>query len=132
MKCPVCNHETEVRRADYTSPYKTHDGESIVVKQSPFRKCLNSECGETMLTSNMLSHINSIIFKRILEDRNKLMKTTEELGWQYEELMERRQEIRNLKKAIRLLGSMAGNPDAKEGCRLIVKNVNELLGDEEL
>ena len=37
-------------------------------------------------------------------------------------------EVIALKKQMETIGGMAGNPDAKEGCRLICKRVNKVLG----
>lgn len=36
-------------------------------------------------------------------------------------------EVIALKKQMKTIGGMAGNPDAKEGCRLICKRVNKIL-----
>lgn len=42
-----------------------------------------------------------------------------------------REDIKKLKKVFECIGGMAGHPDAKEGCRNIVKKVNEVLDDND-
>ena len=38
-------------------------------------------------------------------------------------------ELSSIRKGLKHIQSMCGNPDAAEGCRLIIKKCEELLGD---
>lgn len=46
-------------------------------------------------------------------------------------LAERMSEVRESKNALSLCASMAGNPDAAEGCRKIISFVKKYVGDND-